>query len=203
MATAPAPFPPLRRQPFAGSSVYMSKDGDAALVERCRNGDQAAYELLLTEYEKPVFNVAFRMLHNIDDAQDVTQTVFLKVFENLDRYDTRFRFFSWIYRIAINESINTANKRSRQRPLDDDPASPAAGPEDECRSAEVSGAIEEVLMTIKAEYRTVLVLKHFSGFSYEEISAVVDVPPKTVKSRLFTARRLLRDGLIARGHLRS
>ena len=181
----------------------MSKDGDAELIERCLKGDRSAYESLLSEYEKPVYNVAFRMLHNIDDAQDVTQTVFLKVFENLNRYDARYRFFSWIYRIAINESINAANKRSRQRPLDGDPAFPGGGPEDEFRSAEVSGAIEEVLMTIKAEYRTVLVLKHFSGFSYEEISDVVDVPPKTVKSRLFTARRLLRDGLIARGHLRS
>ena len=95
----------------------MSRDEDVELVRRCRAGERAACETLLAEYEKPVYNVAYRMLHNVDDAQDVTQTVFMKVFENLDRYDPRHRFFSWIYRIAINESINATQKRARQRPL--------------------------------------------------------------------------------------
>lgn len=181
----------------------MSRDGDAELVRRCRQGDRAAYDALLTEYEKPIFNVAYRMLHNIDDAQDVTQTVFLKAFENLSGYDPRYRFFSWIYRIAINESINFAQKRSRQQPLEGHEPTQLAGPEDDCGRAEIGAAIESVLMTIKPEYRTILILKHVSGFSYEEISEVIDVPTKTVKSRLFAARRLLRDGLVERGHLRS
>jgi RNA polymerase sigma-70 factor (ECF subfamily) len=179
----------------------MSKDGDAELVRRCRRGDQDACYALLSEYEKPVFNVAFRMLHDVDDAQDVTQTVFMKVFENLDRYDPSHRFFSWIYRIAINESINLAQQRSRQRPLEGHEPSQAAGPEDACGRAEVGAAIESVLMTIKDEYRTVLVLRHFADLTYEEIGVVIDLPVKTVKSRLFTARRLLRDGLLERGHL--
>ncbi len=181
----------------------MSRDGDAELVRRCRAGESAAYEALLTEYEKPVYNVAFRMLHDVHDAQDVTQTVFMKVFENLDRYDSRHRFFSWVYRIAINESINLAQKRSRQRPLEGHEPTQLQGPEDDVERAAVGDAIEDVLMTIKTDYRTVLVLRHFAGFSYEEISEVVDVPAKTVKSRLFTARRLLRDGLIERGYIRS
>lgn len=181
----------------------MSKDGDAELVRRCREGDRAAYDALLTEYEKPVYNVAFRMLHDVDDAQDVTQTVFLKAFENLDRFDPRYRFFSWIYRIAINESIDLAQKRSRQRPLEGHEPTQLAGPEEDCGRAEIGAAIESVLMTIKPEYRTVLVLRHFTGLSYEEISEVVEVPTKTIKSRLFTARRLLRDGLLDRGFLRS
>jgi RNA polymerase sigma-70 factor (ECF subfamily) len=181
----------------------MNRDGDAELVRRCLAGEGAAYEALLTEYEKPVYNVAFRMLHDVDDAQDVTQTVFMKVFENLDRYDSRHRFFSWVYRIAINESINLAQKRARQRPLEGHEPTQLRGPEDDCDRVAVGDAIEDVLMTIKTDYRTVLVLRHFAGFSYEEISAVVDVPAKTVKSRLFTARRLLRDGLVERGYLRS
>jgi RNA polymerase sigma-70 factor (ECF subfamily) len=181
----------------------MSKDGDAELVRRCRHGDSDAYRALLSEYEKPVFNVAFRMLHDVDDAQDVTQTVFMKVFENLDRYDPTHKFFSWIYRIAINESIDLAQQRSRHRPLEGHEPRQSRGPEEACGQAEVGAAIESVLMTIKSEYRTVLVLRHFADLSYEEISEVVEVPSKTVKSRLFTARRLLRDGLIERGHLRS
>ena len=181
----------------------MSKDRDAELARRCRRGDREACHALLSEYEKTVFNVAFRMLHDVDDAQDVTQTVFMKVFENLERYDPNYRFFSWIYRIAINESIDLAQQRSRQRPLEGHEPSQTAGPEDACGRAEVGAAIESVLMTIKDEYRTVLVLRHFADLSYEEIGEVIDLPAKTVKSRLFTARRLLRDGLVERGHWQS
>ena len=77
----------------------MNRDGDAELVRRCLAGEGAAYEALLTEYEKPVYNVAFRMLHNVDDAQDVTQTVFMKVFENLDRYQGK-NFINAAYRVG-------------------------------------------------------------------------------------------------------
>lgn len=181
----------------------MSSKDDSELVRRCLGGDREACISLLSEYEKPVFNVAFRMLHDVDDAQDVTQTVFMKVFEHLDRYDPSHRLFSWIYRIAVNESIDLAQQRARQRPLEGREPVHSSGPEDACGRAEVGAAIESVLMTIKDEYRAVLVLRHFADLSYEEISEVVDVPAKTVKSRLFTARRLLRDGLIERGHLRS
>ncbi len=190
-------------QPSGGSPVYMSRDEDVELVRRCRAGERAACETLLAEYEKPVYNVAFRMLHNVDDAQDVTQTVFMKVFENLDRYDSRHRFFSWVYRIAINESINAAQKRARQRPLEGHEPTQLRGPADDCEQQATSDAIEAVLMTLTSDYRTVIVLRHFAGFSYEEISEVVEVPAKTVKSRLFTARRLLRDGLIERGYFKS
>ena len=84
----------------------MNEPDDIALMERCRNGDRQAFETLVVRYQKPVYNAAYRMLHNTEDARDVTQTVFLKVFENLDKYDPSHRFFSWIYRIALNESIN-------------------------------------------------------------------------------------------------
>jgi RNA polymerase sigma-70 factor (ECF subfamily) len=180
----------------------MSRDGDAELVRRCRRGEAAACDLLLTEYEKPVYNVAFRMLHDVDDAQDVTQTVFMKVFASLDRYDPSYRLFSWIYRIAVNESIDLVQQRSRLRPLEGHEPTQSSGPEDACGQAEVGAAIESVLMNMKDEYRAVLVLRHFADLSYEEMSEVVEVPVKTVKSRLFTARRLLRDALVELGHLR-
>ena len=80
----------------------MSKTDDTKLIERCMHGDRGAFEALLVEYEKPIFNAAFRMLNNRDDARDVTQTVFLKVFENFDQFDPSRRFFSWIYRITLN-----------------------------------------------------------------------------------------------------
>ncbi|MDX1555360.1 MAG: sigma-70 family RNA polymerase sigma factor, partial [Xanthomonadales bacterium] len=103
---------------------------DQALIERCQRGDRRALEELLQQYQRPVFNVALRMLGNSDDAADITQTVFLKAFENLDHYNPEHKFFSWIYRIAINESINQINREKRTEPLDDSRPGSGPGPAD-------------------------------------------------------------------------
>ncbi len=159
------------------------------------SGDRAAFEALLTEYEKPVYNAAYRMLHSRDDARDVTQTVFLKVFENLDKYDPERRFFSWIYRITLNESINWLGKANRLEPLAFEAADEGKGPEQEVESARVSAKVQTALMRIKTDYRTVVILKHFLGCTYVEISEILDIPEKKVKSRLYTARQQLKDAL--------
>ena len=173
----------------------MSKTDDTQLIERCRSGDRKAFEALLVEYEKPVFNAAYRMLNSRDDAQDVTQTVFLKVFEHIDQFDPSRRFFSWIYRITLNESINWLGKSSRLEPLTYEAAFEGKGPEQEVESANVSSNVQAALMTIKSDYRSVVVLKHFLGCSYGEISTILDIPEKKVKSRLYTARQQLKDAL--------
>ena len=173
----------------------MSKTDDTQLIERCRSGDRKAFEALLLQYEKPVFNAAYRMLNSRDDAQDVTQTVFLKVFENIDQFDPSRRFFSWIYRITLNESINWLGKKNRLEPLTYEAAFEGKGPEQEVESANVAANVQAALMTIKSDYRSVVVLKHFLGCSYVEISQILDVPEKTVKSRLYTARQQLKDAL--------
>jgi RNA polymerase sigma-70 factor (ECF subfamily) len=173
----------------------MSKPDDTKLIERCIEGDRQAFETLLIQYEKPVFNAAYRMLNNREDASDVTQTVFLKVYENFDSFDPSRRFFSWVYRITLNESINWLSKQSRLEPLQHDAADDGKSPEQEVASAELSNAVQTALMTIKTEYRTVVILKHFLGCSYMEISEVLEIPERTVKSRLYSARQLLKDAL--------
>ncbi len=159
------------------------------------DGDRGAFEALLVEYEKPVFNAAFRMLNNRDDARDVTQTVFLKVFENFAQFDPSRRFFSWIYRITLNESINWLGKENRLEPLLYETADEGRGPDEEVESARVSAGVQAALMTITTDYRTVVILKHFLGCSYVEISEVLEIPETTVKSRLYTARQQLKDAL--------
>ena len=91
----------------------MKSVDDKELIDNCMNGDRQAIEGLLFKYEKPVYNAAYRMLNSPDDARDVTQTVFLKVIENLHSFDPQYRFFSWIYRIALNESINCLKNVNR------------------------------------------------------------------------------------------
>jgi RNA polymerase sigma-70 factor (ECF subfamily) len=139
----------------------MSKPDDTRLIERCIKGDRKAFETLLIQYEKPVFNAAYRMLNSKEDASDVTQTVFLKVYESLDSFDPSRRFFSWVYRIALNESINVLGKQKRLEPLQHEPADDGKSPEQEVASAELSAEIQAALMTVKTDYRTVVILKHF------------------------------------------
>ncbi len=139
---------------------------------------------LVSQYERPVYNAAYRILGNADDAADITQTVFLKVFEHIGDYDPKFRFFSWIYRISINESLNQVKKRRHQEPLADSQASPRRSPEEHLESENLSYRVQGALMELNGEYRTVVVLKHISGCSYQQISEILQIPERTVKSRL-------------------
>lgn len=173
----------------------MNEDSDGLLVERCRNGDRRAFEALVGRYQKPVFNAALRMLRNPEDARDVAQTVFLKVYEHLGDFDPSHKFYSWIYRIALNESINVLDRRRRLEPISGEEVDERLGAEDELASEQSAQRVQRALMTIKPDYRAVVVLKHFLELSYEDIGLVLELPEKTVKSRLFTARQLLKDAL--------
>jgi RNA polymerase sigma-70 factor (ECF subfamily) len=139
------------------------------------------------------------MLGNPDDAADITQIAFLKVFENLDRYNPKFKFFSWIYRIAVNESINLLKRRGNQEPLDDRQASGLRGPEALVEAGRVCDCVQGVLMKLQEEHRAVIVLRHFTECSYHEIAEILQIPEKTVKSRLYTARQIMKEKINAMG----
>ena len=173
----------------------MDKDRDQLLVERCRDGDRAAFTELVIRYQRPIYNAAYRVLGNSEDASDIAQAVFLRVAERLDDYDPQFRFFSWIYRIALNESLNLLRRNGRDVPLDDEidpPDAESAGPEAQASGAELSRRVQRALMRMRADDRTVLTLRHFSECSYREIGEILDLQEKKVKSRLFEARQRLR-----------
>ena len=173
----------------------MSNSRDQALIERCKRGDRQALEQLLADYERPVYNAAYRIVGNPDDAADVTQAVFLKAFEQLDQYKPEFKFFSWIYRIAINEAINQIKRNAKQVPLGDREVSDMRGPDDFVGAGDISRGIQACLMELREDYRTVVVLRHFSDCSYRQIGEILHIPEKTVKSRLYSARQLLQEKL--------
>ena len=179
-----------------------SEPDDNELVRECVDGDEHAFEILLLRYQKPVFNAVLRMVRDRDEASDITQTAFLKAFEQLKSFDSRHKFFSWLYRIAINESINHVKRRGRLEPLEGDWASAARSPEAAVVGSDLSHHVQDALMSISSDYRAVLILRHFEECSYDEIAVIVGVPEKTVKSRLFSARRQLKELLEARGILR-
>ena len=174
----------------------MDNDVDQALVERFRKGDREAFTELVVRYQRPIYNAAFWILRSADDARDIAQAVFLKVAEHLDEYDSQHRFFSWIYRIAVNESLNLLRRNGHEEALDEDvdlPESDSANPESRARAAERTRDIERALLSMSSADRTVLVLRHFSELSYQEIAQILDIDEKTVKSRLFEARNRLRN----------
>ena len=177
----------------------MTEEDDPTLVERCRAGERNAFEQLVTRYQKPVFNVALRMLRNRQDAADVAQTTFLKAFEHLGDYDSAFRFYSWLYRIAINESLNALALRRPRGELDANATDDAPGPDRAAEGDQALHAIEDALMHISAELRTVVVLRHIAQMSYQDIAQALDLPEKTVKSRLHSARERLREHLLQSG----
>ncbi len=167
---------------------------DRALVKRCLEGQRDAASGLVDRYQQRLFNVALRMLGDAHDAEDVTQTVFLNAFLKLRTYNPRYRFFSWIYRMTVNESLNVLKRRKATVTLEDGPdiVAPGAPPD---RTAEAEDRVGRALMGLKPDDRAVVVLRHFVSFSYQEIADVLEIPVRTVKSRLFTARERLRLAL--------
>lgn len=177
---------------------------DETLVREFLGGDGKAFEALLGRHERIVFNVALRMVGNQEDARDVAQSVFLKVYQNLGRFDPRFPFRSWVSRIAINESLNLLHRRRDDgEPIDETWPSTDRDPRDIASSGEVSRTVGKALRSLKPDYRAVVILRHYLDCSYQDMASILEIPEKTVKSRLFTARQQLRDALAGRGVLES
>lgn len=176
--------------------MYFQQNDDAALVRRCLDGDAAAFETLVRRYQHVVYTIALRMLGDYEDARDATQNAFIKLYEKLDRYDPAYRFFSWMYRIAVNECLNTRRARQPDR-CEVGESSGLVSPADAVETAERHRDLRDALLALPAASREVIVLRHFAGLSYQELSAAIGVPVKTVKSRLHAARHQLADRLSA------
>ncbi len=172
---------------------------DAELVTRCLKGDETGFVEIIDRYLKVILNIAYRMGHRIEDAEDIAQGVFIKVYENLDRYNPRYKFFSWLYRIAVNESINALKKQQGTITLDPQQENNARTPDEQYDFEAKNNAIHLAIAKLKNEYRIIIILKHLQELSYAEIAEILEIPEKTVKSRLYTARQLLRDILIKNG----
>ncbi len=163
---------------------------DAALVKRCLGGETAAFESIVAEYQRLAFTVAFRMLGDYEDARDATQNTFVKAFEKLETYEPKYRFFSWLYRILVNECLNV--RRGRHAVEEISPKQPAgAGSADAVETSERRRDVRAALLALPVHYREVIVLRHFGQMSYEEMGDALGLPVKTVKSRLHTARQQL------------
>jgi len=169
----------------------MFENDDARLVQQCLKGKIQAFETLVLRHQKTIFNLVYRMCNDYDDAQDITQSVFIKVYENLKSYKSRYKFYSWIYRIAINDTINHLMKKKHSTGLKETFKAINSDPSETYNQREISTHVQRALMMLNSDYRTLLVLKHFQDCSYQEMSQILGIAEKTVKSRLYMARQQL------------
>lgn len=175
---------------------------DRDLILKAQRGDVDAYNLLVSRWEKRVFNYLFRLVRNREDALDLCQDVLLKVYQNLRKLDDPSRFAPWMYRIAHNEAYSRLRRKKPESDLDSvhfEAPSLGGG----MLPVETALAVDAALKRLSEEQREAVVLKIYQGFKFEEMSEILGCPLSTVKSRLYTALDLLKDTLAPAGNLRS
>jgi RNA polymerase sigma-70 factor (ECF subfamily) len=177
----------------------MTEKSDDDLVRQCRAGEIKSFDLIVERHQRTIFNLAVRMMRDSDDAADVSQSVFVKAYENLEQYDPQFKFFSWLYRIAVNESLNALEQKKRFEDLEGNDLAAETADEKDDETVIEERRIQDGLMMLSVDQRAVIVLKHMQGLSYREIAQVLDLPEKTIKSRLFSARQTFKDILKKKG----
>ncbi len=180
---------------------------DEELVEAVLHGERDRFGELVERYQGRLVNYLFRLLRSLDDAHELTQEVFIKVYQALDRYDPRYRFSTWIFRVAQNAAIDQIRKRrvklvsldGRQdrdgEAMDWELPSGDRGPYGELRNQERGGAIQRAIESLPWEYRELIVLRHFGELSYDEIAQLKAMPLGTVKNKLFRGRQMLKEEL--------
>jgi RNA polymerase sigma-70 factor (ECF subfamily) len=190
--------------------LEASVQDDALVISQARRGEEQAFAELLHRYRAPVFNLCLRMLKNRDDAEDLAQDVFIKVFGMLDRYDERYAFRSWLFKIASNQCIDFIRKNRVKLLSLDEPLAykgeeierqfPADGPTpaERLEEKELGVVLREVTDELPPHYRSMIVLRHQEHLSYEEIAQLMELPLGTVKARIHRARAMMKEKLSRR-----
>jgi len=194
------------------AAIFSANPGtlaDGELVSTAVAGREASFEELVRRYQRPIASYVYRMVGDYDAALDLTQEVFIKVYNSLARYRSEFKFSTWIYKIAHNAAIDHLRRHSVREQLvmaGDESTRPEVAiesrrltPEQESEREERRSEIESVVQSLPAAYRELIVLRHSHDLSYDEIAEVTGLPLGTVKNRLFRAREAMRELLVPRG----
>lgn len=188
--------------------AYLTME-DAELVRKAQQGDILAFEQLVFRHDKKVLSIAARYVTSADDAKDIYQEVFLRVYRGLKRFRFKSEFSTWVYRIAVNVCLTNRSRRRRtlqtlllldDRNEEDSEAhgeirDPARGPDLQAVNADLSSSIEKALDSLSPRQRLVFTLRHFEGYKLNEIAVMMSCMEGTVKRYLFMATRRMRDQL--------
>ncbi|MDA3944760.1 MAG: RNA polymerase sigma factor [Bacteroidetes bacterium] len=167
-------------------------DEDHITVRLVLNESVNAYEILINKYQAPIYNLFLRMLHNREEAEELTQETFVKAYEALPGFRFEYRFFSWLYRIAVNLALNDLKKQKRfvgSEYLKNIPD------EKDDKTAENKEHMKWAVDQLKDIYKAVIVLKYYQQLSYQELAFALNIPEKKVRSRLYDARLQLKTFL--------
>jgi RNA polymerase sigma-70 factor, ECF subfamily len=182
---------------------------DEELVARVLAGDQGSFGTLVARYQDRLVSFLFRMLRDLDTAHDLSQEVFLRVYQALDRFDPQFKFSTWTFRVAHNLGVDELRRRKvrwvplqRQDAEDETPwerelPSAEPSPYQDLRNEQRGGAIQEAIDALPGDYRELIVMRHYAELSYEEIAQLKRMPLGTVKNKLFRGRQMLKERLAA------
>jgi RNA polymerase sigma-70 factor (ECF subfamily) len=187
----------------------LTAASDRELVAIAVNGIDGSFEELVRRYQRPIAAYVYRMVGNYESALDLTQEIFIKVYNSLRRYRAEFKFSTWIYKIAHNAAVDHLRRNStREQSLVVGPEgdtfdlpieSARLTPEQESERRERRNEIESVVRALPANYRELIILRHSQDLSYEEIVEVTGLPLGTVKNRLFRAREMMRQQFVDKG----
>lgn len=181
--------------------------GEKVLLQRAKKGEMAAFESLVTAYERRVYSLALRSTGSEADAADITQEVFLRAYRSLDTFRGESGFSTWLYRITVNLCVDLARKNNPAESLDDEQALEAPEtrgayqPETALANSELRRELDAALSLVSEEHRKIVILRDVAGMSYADIAAALELEEGTVKSRLARARAALRKILIERGNI--
>ena len=181
--------------------------GEKVLLQRAKKGEMAAFESLVTAYERRVYSLALRSTVSEADAADIAQEVFLRAYRSLDTFRGESGFSTWLYRITVNLCVDLARKNNPAGSLDDEQALEAPEtrgayqPETALANSELRRELDAALSLVSEEHRKIVILRDVAGMSYADIAAALELEEGTVKSRLARARAALRKILIERGNI--
>lgn len=182
---------------------------DGELLQRAITGREEGFEEIVRRYQRPITGYVYRMLGNYDAALDVTQEVFIKVYNSMARYSSEYKFSTWLYKISHNAAIDYLRRNSNHgqslETENEDGAyerqfeSKRPSPEAERERSEWREEIAAVVKLLPNGYRELIVLRHTQDMSYDEIAEITNLPLGTVKNRLFRAREMMREMFVERG----
>jgi RNA polymerase sigma-70 factor, ECF subfamily len=169
---------------------------DEELIKLSREGDQEAFGRLVERYQKKVLAVAYGLIHDPDEAQDLTQETFIRAYHALENYRGTARFYTWLYRITVNLCMDRFRRRALERAhavTEEGIEKNSPAPDDVAIQRESNLAIRQAILSLPQDQRAVIILREIEGLSYKEIAQTMDVSIGTVMSRLYYARRRLRE----------
>lgn len=181
---------------------------DNLLIEQCLKGQQSSFSELIDEYKNMVFSLSYKMTNSLEDAEDISQEVFIRVYKSLYNFNPNYKFSTWLYQMTLNlcrdrfrkgkipsVSLDTPLNKDDQKDLRSIIPDNQNNPEDIIMGVEQTNFINDLITSLPLKYREVIILRHLKDLSYDEMSKILNISLGSVKTRLFRARELLKNKL--------